>query len=496
MSRAATDGGADMGELLREAAMAAFATIHVAVALYVHEVVFFEELVRDPRFQVKTKGGELGVRMICPSCLTNEFVETPGVSGNGFPSVSSQKLRVAHDIHGVVVPVFGKYRYKNPACDLNIRSARKSAEKAEKNGGLKASEIVWNDAAVTSHCKNGVSFNTMDTRYMQLLPAAVVAKLPYRFFKQNGTSERLLDMVSATEGDTQGFHRLLVARDQGQELRDMQRYIRFAEEEQARERRSRLDGEFTMWPGWRFNRGTLISTPSVAVLNTINKAAHLQVIDHMLRELIAQVAGEFVNSDGTFRAAGKVMDEAQCLYLLMGEDAKILGYGAVKSESEEELTLLFQRYADRRRKKGTLHALRWLYDDRCCRGSKDVTKYYGVQIFPHVERAPLADSFHATQNLAGATTSKSHERRGVYARGVGGSVRSKYKPDVDAVVEYLMRENKRMTRAEAERKAKSKSMSRYVRTVSRPIEETIAEVSEVVRLHARLDAEGRGRGEL
>lgn len=59
----------------------------------------------------------------------------------------------------------------------------------------------------------------------------------------------------------------------------------------------------------------------------------------MLRELIAQVAGEFVNSDGTFRAAGKVMDEAQCLYFLMGEDAKILGYGAVKSESEEELTL-------------------------------------------------------------------------------------------------------------------------------------------------------------
>ncbi|CAN0474640.1 unnamed protein product, partial [Ectocarpus sp. 8 AP-2014] len=218
--------------------------------------------------------------------------------------------------------------------------------------------------------------------------------------------------------------------------------------------------------------------------------------DHMLRELIAQVVGEFVNSDGTFRAAGKVMDEAQCLYFLMGEDAKILGYGAVKSESEEELTRLFQRYADRRRKKGTLHALRWLYDDRCCRGCKDVTKYYGVQIFPHVERAPLADSFHATQNLAGATTSKSHERRGVYARGVGGSVRSKYKPDVDAVVEYLMRENKRMTRAEAERKTKSKSMSRYVRTVSRPIEETIAEVSEVVRLHARLDAEGRERGEL
>ncbi|CAM9751148.1 unnamed protein product [Ectocarpus sp. 6 AP-2014] len=101
MSRAATDGGADMGELLREAAMAAFATIHVAVALYI--IVF----VMCPP-QVKVNGGEVGVRTICPSCLTNEFVETPGVSRNGFPSVSRQKIRVAHDIHGVVVPVFGE----------------------------------------------------------------------------------------------------------------------------------------------------------------------------------------------------------------------------------------------------------------------------------------------------------------------------------------------------------------------------------------------------
>lgn len=38
---------------------------------------------------------------------------------------------------------------------------------------------------------------------MKLLPPEITAQLPYRFFKQNGTSEKLLDMVRATDGDTQ-----------------------------------------------------------------------------------------------------------------------------------------------------------------------------------------------------------------------------------------------------------------------------------------------------
>lgn len=38
---------------------------------------------------------------------------------------------------------------------------------------------------------------------MKLLPEAVVAKVPFRFFKQNGASEGLMDRVRATEGDMQ-----------------------------------------------------------------------------------------------------------------------------------------------------------------------------------------------------------------------------------------------------------------------------------------------------
>lgn len=39
-------------------------------------------------------------------------------------------------------------------------------------------------------------------------------------------------------------------------------------------------------------------------------------------------------------------------------------------------------------------------------------------------------------------------------------------------------------------------MSRYVRTISRLVQETVAELRKVVTLHATLDVQGRRQGEL
>lgn len=75
------------------------------------------------------------------------------------------QVRVAHDVDGAVVPLTGKYKCLNPACRLVRDSARSRAEKQEKEGGPKASDIVWTDATVLSLCKEGVAFNTMDARY-------------------------------------------------------------------------------------------------------------------------------------------------------------------------------------------------------------------------------------------------------------------------------------------------------------------------------------------
>lgn len=63
----------------------------------------------------------------------------------------------------------------------------------------------------------------------------------------------------------------------------------------------------------------------------------------MLCELLSRYSGEFLNMDGTFRIAGRVMDETECLFFLMGEDATVHAYAAVKSESKGELFPLLKR---------------------------------------------------------------------------------------------------------------------------------------------------------
>lgn len=64
----------------------------------------------------------------------------------------------------------------------------------------------------------------------------------------------------------------------------------------------------------------------------------------MRREVVGQFRGQFLNMDGTFRCAGKVVDDASCLFFVMGEDAKIHTYGAVKSESRQDISPLVTRY--------------------------------------------------------------------------------------------------------------------------------------------------------
>lgn len=60
-------------------------------------------------------------------------------------------------------------------------------------------------------------------------------------------------------------------------MRDMQRYVRFVKEQQAKERASGDDGKLKKWPAWKFKDGTLLGTPSVTVLNTVFRAAYQQV---------------------------------------------------------------------------------------------------------------------------------------------------------------------------------------------------------------------------
>lgn len=68
---------------------------------------------------------------------------------------------------------------------------------------------------------------------------------------------------------------MLLAVDQGQEIRDMERYIRFAMSQREIEREA--GKEPSVWPGWKFKHGTIIATPSVTVLNTMYSTGHGEV---------------------------------------------------------------------------------------------------------------------------------------------------------------------------------------------------------------------------
>lgn len=101
------------------------------------------------------------------------------------------------------------------------------------------------------------------------------------------------------------------------------------------------------------------------------------------------------------------------------------------------------------------------------------------------------------QNLVGATTSKDHPRKAMYAKSIGGALRHRHQPDVNAVVKYLMtRPNKRMSRGDAENAALSKSMSKYVRTTCRTTSLTITDLESIVSFHALQDKIGEAKGEL
>lgn len=65
----------------------------------------------------------------------------------------------------------------------------------------------------------------------------------------------------------------------------------------------------------------------------------------MRRVIQAECEGQIVNMDGTWRIGLRVPGVPACLYFLLGENAKVHDYGAIKSESKSQLRPLFMRCA-------------------------------------------------------------------------------------------------------------------------------------------------------
>ncbi|CAB1113369.1 unnamed protein product [Ectocarpus sp. CCAP 1310/34] len=248
------ENGEIIDVLLKESAMAVFATTQVVFALYVHEVIravpdvgrvvvplagrysctasgcpLVLESAKKPANTKKVviaddEWDEATIREHCPnggffttmddrymhllpeeivSRLPFRYFRQNGTSETLLDQVRATEgdlqIRAVPDVGRVVVPLAGRYSCTASGCPLVLESAKKAANKKK----VVIADDGWDEATIREHCPNGGSFTTMDDRYMQLPPEEIVSPLPFRYFRQNGTSETLLDQVRATEGDLQ-----------------------------------------------------------------------------------------------------------------------------------------------------------------------------------------------------------------------------------------------------------------------------------------------------
>ncbi|CAN0306689.1 unnamed protein product, partial [Ectocarpus sp. 6 AP-2014] len=149
-----------LGQLLKDAAMAVFATLHVVFLVYLLEVVFFDVLVNIP---VTTRSGATSVRMICPGCRSNKFMEPPGVSGHGWSNVSATKIRAIPDVGRAVVPLSGRYACTNLECPLVLASAKNAAIQKK----VDFADDGRDEATIRKWYPNGATFTTQDDRDMR-----------------------------------------------------------------------------------------------------------------------------------------------------------------------------------------------------------------------------------------------------------------------------------------------------------------------------------------
>lgn len=111
---------------------------------------------------------------------------------------------------------------------------------------------------------------------MKLLPDAVRAKYPVRFFDKGGATETYLDFVRAHEGSVTGLQRSLADVNKRAELGRLSRYLRFAKLQQARMQGQQ---EHALWPAWVFTPATktLLSPASTDMLHTLLEATFQEV---------------------------------------------------------------------------------------------------------------------------------------------------------------------------------------------------------------------------
>ena len=288
-----------------------------------------DELLDDPRYQVKIDGEVKGCKCCCPSCSTNDFVIVDQLN-----VADASRVRFAYGCGRALMPVAHTYRCVNPECPAVKRDC--------KDVDMQLIEQLTRDGPgklpITRLRNKGAKFSGYDHEVILSLP--IRARAAFRgltFFERT-------ELVDDDEGDEATrdkrkvkklpggcdlalAERLIASKDNMSEIAAaletqarirqynmIARYTSFAKAQLARRVQPRGIGELlaregggaaappSKWPRWRLPKFTdSLLYPTAKNLRSTYVALHEQYKPWLLGDIVRRSPGKGASSDGTFR---------------------------------------------------------------------------------------------------------------------------------------------------------------------------------------------------
>ena len=447
-------------EASKERAMLCFVAEAAGMQIVLHmpELVGRKELLADQRYC--TPDG--GCLCICPSCETNKFVKPNGINASN----SFTKLRFAWGIDGCYLVIYSEYRCSNPECPAVMEKSNM------KNPDINAANSNSNN----NNREISVTFTAIDPKLTNhLYPESYRCRFFVELFdgRQGGLDKALAAKLFRSTADIKEMARDLMTGRQAKEEFLLSRYLTFVNNEVDEAKQSRrltslekfvgctlsIQSDIDdIWPEYTFQHPTdsLVHMTS-SNITTAFHGLHKQLHPWLMGDLLRRAPGSFASSDATFRLAIRSRDNtgAGCLVFVIGERGDIIAWYALKSESWEEMRAGLIRLRDRLQRLGVLNKLRYWYDDRCCNRCKpeNIYDHIVVDIFEGIVRCPLKDKFHGS-NLVNKTLVDGTGDKEGFSKLVAGIICKPHEPDIEAVIQYLMKKNPQLGKARATMEAK------------------------------------------
>ena len=396
-------------------------------------------------------GAVVGCKPCCRHCKTNDFVLLGDVTVS-----NASAIRFAFGNNHATLIVGRKIICCNPCCPEVVRKQDSVSIQLLKQytrdiPRLGADFSTENSSSayrkLTEMQKHGVTSNTSDPQFIELLPDRARAKLEgLLLFQKGGADTELFEKVIHPSASLSQMVTELRVPRQARTKAVLNRYLIFVQQQRAKEAASpptdlfgradtRAAAPVPRWPAWRHpNEKSSLLFPTHRNIRKIIMRAGDTFEPYLLGDLVRRAPGAFAASDGTYRLLIRTHSDGKLLLLIIGEDNTIVAYYVCMSESWDELypALLFLRA--RLERLGVLDQLKYWWSDTCCGGASkakvEARDHVLCRVFPSMQRCPFKDRFHGINSVTKTAHGEPRPQKEDLGRDLAGALQKLYEPDV------------------------------------------------------------------